>query len=54
MLIVSMKHGLFDGTHVRSHNSPGLPIHEALGLLRFVQIEVEDYMHGQPNDEATE
>ncbi len=54
MLIVSGKHGLFDGTHVRWHNSPELPIHEALGLLRFVQIEVEDYMRGQPNDEATD
>jgi hypothetical protein len=54
MLIVSVKHGLFDGTHVRWHNSPELPIHEALGLLRFVQIEVEDYMRGQPNDEATD
>jgi hypothetical protein len=54
MLIVSVKHGLFDGTHVRWHNSPELPIHEVLGLLRFVQIEVEDYMRGQPNDEATD
>jgi hypothetical protein len=49
MLIVSVKHGLFDGTHVRWHNSSELPIHEALGLLRFVQIEVEDYMRGQPD-----
>jgi hypothetical protein len=34
---------------VRWHNSPDLPIHEALGLLRFV--EVEDYMRGQPGGE---
>jgi hypothetical protein len=54
MLIVSVKHGLFDGTHVRWHSSPDLPIHEALGLLRFVEIEVEDYMRGQPNGEVTE
>jgi hypothetical protein len=54
MLIVSVKHGLFDGTHVRWHNSPELPIHEALGLLRFVQIEVEDYMRGQPDGEVGE
>jgi hypothetical protein len=48
-----VKHGLFDGTHVRWHNSPELPIHEAPGLLPFVQIEVENYMRGQPNDKAT-
>jgi hypothetical protein len=31
ILIVSVKYGLFDGTHVPLwHNSPGLPIHEAL------------------------
>ena len=51
MLIVSVKHGLFDGAHVRWHNSPDLPIHEALGLLRFVEVEVEDYMRGQPGGE---
>ena len=50
-----MKHGLFDGTHVPLwHNSLGLPIHEAPGLLRCVQIEVEDYMRAQRNGEATE
>jgi len=53
--LVSVKHGLFDGTHVPLwHNSLGLPIHEAPGLLRCVQIEVEDYMRAQPNGEATE
>jgi hypothetical protein len=51
MLIVSVKHGRFDGAHVRWHNSPDLPIHEALGLLRFVEVEVEDYMRGQPGGE---
>jgi hypothetical protein len=52
MLIVSVKHGLFDGTHVRWHNSSDLPIHEALGLLRFVEVEVEDYMRGRPGEEG--